>query len=181
MNNKDYRELQLTSTQLIFIVVAIPILGLVIFILGVSVGKKQAQLVSDTELTPKEKPTVRIEETIKPAETQKSNELISKELESHEKVKEEVQKPTATPTTIQRNLYYIQIGAFSSRENAINLADQYKKRGYSAVVKEPSPTARRKLYRVRIGGYRTKEEAERISTKLTEESSSKERYLIVRE
>ena len=44
MSAKDYRELQLTSTQLALIFIAILALGVIIFLLGVSVGKKQATL-----------------------------------------------------------------------------------------------------------------------------------------
>jgi cell division protein FtsN len=52
MKNKEYRELQITSSQLVVIFLAIIILGIVIFLLGVSVGKKQALAVSETQLTP---------------------------------------------------------------------------------------------------------------------------------
>ena len=52
MKNKEYRELQITSSQLVVIFLAIIILGIVIFLLGVSVGKKQALALSSTQLTP---------------------------------------------------------------------------------------------------------------------------------
>ena len=52
MKNKEYRELQITSSQLVVIFLAIIILGIVIFLLGVSVGKKQALAVSETQLLP---------------------------------------------------------------------------------------------------------------------------------
>lgn len=52
MKNKEYRELQITSSQLVVIFLAIILLGIVIFLLGVSVGKKQALAVSETQLTP---------------------------------------------------------------------------------------------------------------------------------
>jgi len=52
MRNKEYRELQITSSQLVVIFLAIIILGIVIFLLGVSVGKKQALAVSEAQLTP---------------------------------------------------------------------------------------------------------------------------------
>jgi len=49
--NKDYREVQLSSAQLAVIFIVILALGVVIFLLGVSVGKKQAQLVKESDLT----------------------------------------------------------------------------------------------------------------------------------
>ena len=42
MKDREYRELQLSSSLLIFIFLVIIVLGIAIFILGVSVGKKQA-------------------------------------------------------------------------------------------------------------------------------------------
>lgn len=52
MKNKEYRELQITSSQLVVIFLAIILLGIVIFLLGVSVGKKQALALSETQLIP---------------------------------------------------------------------------------------------------------------------------------
>ena len=45
MSNKDYRELQISSSQLVIIFLAIIILGVIIFLLGISVGKKQSDIV----------------------------------------------------------------------------------------------------------------------------------------
>ena len=189
MNNKDYRELQLTSTQLIFIFIAVLILGLVIFLLGVSVGKKQTQMVAETRIIPEERPTIKVEEKKEPVKEPEpqpeKKDRINKELESHQKVQEEVKKQPQEEVKRQpelpKNLYYIQLGAFGKRENALALADQYKKKGYNALVREPAPSDRVKLYKVWVGGYPTRAEAERISAKFAQESSTKERYLIVRE
>jgi len=51
--NRDYREIQLSPTFLVFIILGILIMGTVIFFLGVQVGKKQAELVAQTTLSPK--------------------------------------------------------------------------------------------------------------------------------
>jgi len=45
MKDKDFRELQVSSSQLVVIFLAILILGLIVFLLGVSVGKKQTEIV----------------------------------------------------------------------------------------------------------------------------------------
>ena len=45
MSSKDYRELQLSSSQLVIIFLAIIILGVIIFLLGISVGKKRTEIV----------------------------------------------------------------------------------------------------------------------------------------
>ena len=46
MKNREFRELQVSSTQLAIIFFGILIIGVVIFLLGVSVGKKHAQVAS---------------------------------------------------------------------------------------------------------------------------------------
>jgi cell division septation protein DedD len=50
MKNREFRELQVSSTQLAIIFFGILIIGVVIFLLGVSVGKKHAQASLKTSL-----------------------------------------------------------------------------------------------------------------------------------
>jgi cell division septation protein DedD len=193
MSNKDYRELQLSSSQLILIFIVILVLGIVVFLLGVSVGKKQGKIVEETQLA--EKPAEQIIEQ-KPVPQKESADTISQELESHkkageDKVQEKVKaepivkskvepaKP-ATSSKIQ-NVYWIQVGAYSNQQNANALAEEYKQKGYNAMVLEPSPTDRRKLYRVRLGGYPTREQAEKARDELAQQENKKQSdYLIIR-
>jgi len=173
MKNRDYRELQLSSSQLFFIFLAILILGVVIFLLGVSVGKKQAQIMKGTQITAKEKAG---DQTSPPAEG--SKESISKELASLQKATEETQKrPTVSD---DRTLFYVQVGAFNKREMAVSFADVFNQRGYPAIVLDPFPSDRREIFRVRIGGYATREEAEEVRTKLQSETSRATDYFIIR-
>ncbi|MQY60738.1 hypothetical protein GH153_02730 [bacterium] len=173
MKNRDYRELQLSSSQLFFIFLAILILGVVIFLLGVSVGKKQTQIMKGAQIAAKEKVE---DQTSPPAE--KSKESISKELASLQKATEEAQKqPTVSR---ERTLFYIQVGAFNRREVAISFADTFNQRGYPAIVLDPFPSDRREMFRVRIGGYATREEAAEVRTKLQAETSRTTDYFIIR-
>ncbi len=176
MKNKDYREIQLSSAQLAIIFVAILILGVVIFLLGVSVGKKQAQLVKESDLTTSGE-IQKVE--AKPAiPSQETEDTISKELASHQKIKEKTQKkkPSAAP----QNLYYIQVAALDSQDAANSFADQFRQRGYPAIVLNPFPTDTRPVFRVRIGGYETREEAEKILGQLQSESRRKVDYFVIR-
>ncbi len=191
MANKDYRELQLSSSQLVLIFIAIIALGVIIFLLGVSVGKKQVQLADATKITeeplvekvteekppavdePEEKP----EETEKPAEQPKD--LIGEELVSHQKVKEETQ---AMPAPIPRSTgYFIQIGAFKSRESAYSVAEELKDQGFPIQVFDPAPTDRNPLYKVRVGGYETRAQAEEELAKVAQaQGKQKSDYFIWR-
>ena len=194
MSNKDYRELQLTSSQLILIFIAILVLGIVVFLLGVSVGKKQGRIVEETQMAGK--PAEKIIEQ-KPVPQTKPGDTISQELESHKKAGEEktqqektqaepVAKQKAEPTKPSpapkiQNAYWVQVGAYSSQQNANTLAEEYRQKGYNAVVIDPSPSDRRKLYRVRLGGYETREEAERARDQLAQQENKKQSdYLIIR-
>ncbi len=195
MSNKDYRELQLSSSQLILIFVAILVLGIVVFLLGVSVGKKQGKIVEETQIA--SKPVEQITQQ-KPVPQKESEDPISQELESHKKAGEEkiqeekieaqpvAAKPKVEPkkppaASQNQNVYWIQIGAFSSQQNASALVEEYKSKGYNAILVEPSSTDRTKLYRVRLGGYPTREQAESARNELARvENKSASDYLIIR-
>ncbi len=173
MKNRDYRELQLSSSQLFFIFLAILILGVIIFLLGVSVGKKQVQIMKGAQMTAKEKAG---DQTSPPAE--ESKESISKELASLQKATEETQKQPAVSD--DRTLFYVQVGAFNRREVARSFADIFNQRGYPAIVLDPFPSDRRDVFRVRIGGYATREEAQEVITKIQSETSRETDYFIIR-
>ena len=194
MSNKDYRELQFSSSQLILIFVAILILGIVVFLLGVSVGKKQGKIVEETRLA--EKPTEQILEQ-KPTPQKESGDTISQELESHKKagedkvpeekiqarppVKPKVESSKPATSSQNQNAYWIQIGAYSNQQNANALAEEYKRKGYDTIVIQPSPTDRRKLYRLRIGGYATRAQAEQARDQLAKQENKRQSdYLIIR-
>jgi len=193
MSNKEYRELQLSSSQLVLIFIAILVLGIIVFLLGVSVGKKQAQIVDETQLANKSAEQI-IQE--KPATQKEPAETIDDELASHEKAQEEkvkeekvktetvkprAEKPKPKPSTQEQNLFWIQIGAYSDPQNANSVAETYRKKGYSSIVLDPLPTDRRKIYRVRLGGYPTRDQAEKARDELAQtENKQKTDYLIIR-
>ena len=191
MTNKDYRELQLSSSQLVLIFIAILALGVVIFLLGVSVGKKQAQIADTTQFTseplteqvveeepkPVEKPEEQPTEIEKPAE--QSKDTIREELASHQKVKAETKvKPAPVPRS---SGYYIQIGAFKNRDSAYAMAEELKDRGFPAQVFDPAPTDTNPLYKVRVGGYETRAQAEEELGKVAQaQGKQKSDYFIWR-
>lgn len=157
-------------------------------------GKKQRKIVEETRLA--EKPTEQILEQ-KPAPQKESGDTISQELESHKKAgedkipEEKIQakqpvKPKVEPSkpaasSQRQNAYWIQIGAYSNQQNANALAEEYKRKGYNAIVIQPSPTDRRKLYRLRVGGYETRALAEQARDQLAKQENKRQSdYLIIR-
>ncbi len=179
MRNEGYRELQVSSSQLVLLFLGIIILGIVIFLLGVSVGKKHAQIVKSSQIAARN-----ITENVKqekPIPVKEPEDSISKELASHEKAKKELKKPAPSPPIKKQNLYYVQIGAFHIKESALSLAQRLKDNGYSSIVLDPFPNDKRDIYRIRIGGFETKEQAEAIKAKLAKsEGKKKSDYFIVR-
>ena len=111
MANSDYRELQLSSSQLVLIFVAIIIVGVIIFLLGVSVGKKQAQIAETTQIA-EEPITERVEEE-KPRPVE----------EPAEKPKPAEEKKTAI--TRPRRERIDQTAHYKVQENQCN-ADQHR-------------------------------------------------------
>jgi cell division septation protein DedD len=182
VKDKNYREVQFSSSQLILIFVGILILGVVIFLLGVSVGKKQAQIIKKTEMpTPAvaEKP----KETQAPSPSPEAKDLISKELASHQKAAmEETQKkaPEKAPVIQKKNIFYVQVGAFDSKEVALSFAKGFEKKGYSTIVLDPLPSDKRPFFRVRIGGFETREKAEEARARLISEAKRKVDYFITK-
>jgi len=184
MRNKDYRELQISSSMLIFVFIAIIILGIVIFLLGVSVGKKQASITKETQFA--EVPIEQVQDQ-KPVTSQKSEpseqdkNKINQEIASHEKNKSKPQtqkvEKTSSPSP---NLYYIQVGAYTDKNSASKIAQKYKNMGFESLVVNPLPTDRRTIYRVRIGGYETREQAQEIKEKLmARENKKSSDYFII--
>ncbi len=237
MKNREFRELQVSSTQLAVIFFGILIIGVVIFLLGVSVGKKHAQaslktstllaqkapeqardrlIVPDAKTPPanpasgaptpakkETQPPVKTEETAPTADNPQpvlarkpapsgavATDVTPSKVESTPAVKERSKtspdkpvtaapKPSAagappssetrvaTPAAAPRKgLYYVQVGALATREEAAAIAQRFKSQGYPVVVFDPMPTDKKPLFRVRIGGFASKAEADSTRARL---------------
>jgi cell division septation protein DedD len=174
MKNKDYRELQISSTQLVIIFFSILILGVVIFLLGVSVGKKQVQIADRNQILDAPAAETIVQEKPKPL---KSPDQIEEEIASHQQSREKVEPPPAQ--TEGEDLYFVQVGAFNDKNSALTFAETFKARGYTPVVLDPFPTDKKSVYRVRIGGYRTREDAIKVKADLAQSDPKKMRDYFV--
>lgn len=201
---RDYREIQVSSSALVFIILGIIILGAVIFFLGVQVGKKQADLMLKSMITQKtedkvsaQMPVLIEEEKTAPENqalveakpeiqaqtppvTSTSPDTTTPKVSPPDKTSAVAEKPAPSPQTSTGN-YFIQVGAFSDRASARLEAEKFKKQGYNAQVKEPFPTDRRPLYRVWLGGFNSRQEAKKSLDKLISQSARDPGYFIVRQ
>jgi cell division septation protein DedD len=208
MKNREFREIQVSSTQLAVIFLGILAIGVVIFLLGVSVGKKHAQvaqkanviaakepeqikekIVSLPQMKPEEAPGG--EPAEKPAAPPETNPaktaLIPKKTadkpQGEAPTKEPSSPPQAGPAAKAeaKNLFYVQVGALADKPAAQESAQKYRKLGYPVVVLDPQATDKRPVFRVRIGGFLTREQAEEARAKLASSAGKKTDYFVVRD
>lgn len=157
------REIVLTSSQLLIILLLLVILMSVVFVLGISVGKRQkiasAQRAIEEELPP----------------------VVLREIEPEKKFPETEKKEEGLPgesITVSK-FYFIQIGAFSSEASARAFAEKFREKNYSVKVVPPLPQDKTPVYRVRVGPYLKFDEAKDVLGKLRQ--TGKENYFIVSE
>jgi cell division septation protein DedD len=208
MKNREFREIQVSSTQLAVIFLGILAIGVVIFLLGVSVGKKHAQVAQKANVIAakepeqiKEKivslPQMKPEEELgrdaggKPGVPPETNPakttIIPKKTAEKPQGEPPVEEPGAAPQVGQpakteaKNLFYVQVGALADKPAAQETAQRFRKLGYPVVVMDPQATDKKPVFRVRIGGYISREQAEEARTKLVSSAGKKTDYFIVRD
>lgn len=200
MKNRDFREIQVSSSLLVVIFLGVLALGVFIFLLGVSVGKKQGTVSSPTQIVTQQIPEPVKEPPVKPtaSETESGDASLSPPAgtsqppagaASHGPVPKEttvakvpVDKPAVevkkAPAGTSSSLYYVQIAAFTDKTQAQALADKYKKQGYTTVV-DARPTSTKTWYRVRLGGYTSRDKAVNLLSKLNAAAGKKTDFQIV--
>jgi cell division septation protein DedD len=193
MANKDFREIQVSSTLLVVIFLGVLALGVFIFLLGVSVGKKQAAVAAPTQVVTQQIPEEVKAPDVKPtaAETASNDQppapgpAASPETAKPQPKDTTAAKAPATkaPTEAKKTppasgLYYVQVAAFGERAQAQALADKYKKQGYTTFVTS-RVTSTRTWYRVRLGGYKTRDQAVDLLAKLNAAAGKKTDFQIV--
>jgi cell division protein FtsN len=174
MSSKDYRELQLSSSMLVIIFLAIIILGVIIFLLGIQVGKKTQDILASQSGTKTEQilENIQTEETV-PIE--KTNTIPAKKTTNQTQQK-------ATPSKQPQNLvWFIQVGAFNNRTGAQSVADKLKEKGLNVLVLDPYASNQKTFFRVRIGGYATKDLAEKAKAELVRTDPKAKDYFVIRQ
>jgi cell division septation protein DedD len=200
MKNKDFREIQVSSSLLVVIFLGVLALGVFIFLLGVSVGKKQVGAAAPAQIVTQQIPEPVKEPPIKPTSAELASDAAANPIagdtqaaakppapksEVKEAVvnKAPVKKPSGetkkAPAVSPGGLYYVQVGAFTDRSQAQAAADRYKRQGYTAVVTDPKPSDTKTWYRVRLGGFASREGAAGLLAKLNAAAGKKTDFQIV--
>jgi cell division septation protein DedD len=191
MSNKDFREIQVSSTLLVVIFLGVLALGVFIFLLGVSVGKKQTAVAGPTQIVTQQIPEPVKEPPVKPTDPEAasgaaalapSGNTAQPAPAASKPLTKETSKPPVeadkTPAVTTTGLYYVQIAAFTDRAQAQALADKYRKQGYAPVI-NPRSTSAKTWYRVRLGGYASRDRAVDLLSKLNAAAGKKTDFQIV--
>jgi len=183
MANKDYREIQISSSLLVFIFIGVLVLGVFVFLLGVSVGKKQALVSPPAQIL-----TERIQEPLKEPVTRPETGKAAEESVKPETqpVKPQKSSPASSQPTVKTSppplgLYYVQVAAFTTRAQAQTSAESYRRQGYPVIITEPKPTDSKAWFRVRIGAYDTREKAVATLEKLNAAAGRKTDFRVVKD
>ncbi len=187
MSDREFREIQLSWKQLVFVFISTVVLAVVIFLLGVAVGRgvrgtvaEPGVMAADTGATvPVEAPPPAVEElgyhdllagsgtAAKPSEpaTTPPPEPVT-----------EAPPPASPPATAAAEPppaadggWFLQVGAFRGREAADGLVAKLKAIKVSAFVLVPTRGAPDQLFRVRVGPYGTQSEADDVRARLVRE------------
>jgi cell division septation protein DedD len=192
MKTRDFREIQVSSSILVLIFLAVIALGVFIFLLGVNVGKKQVQLATAQTVAEKVTPTepVAVQGEIKtpvggggtesPSRTPSTTEKIEPAMKQEPPPAVNIAPPESQPASkpaLQPATegFFVQIGALDNQQAANSLAGQFRKQGYRVLVLDPFPTDRNPLYRVRIGSYASREQADAALAKLNKAAGAGKR------
>jgi cell division septation protein DedD len=200
MANKDFREIQVSSTLLVVIFLGVLALGVFIFLLGVSVGKKQASVATPTQIVTQQIPEPVKEPSVKPtasetaagdvaASPQAAAPLTPAKPQPKEAAADDRTPVTKPPAETKKppaaapagsGLYYVQVAAFADKTQAQAFADKYKKQGYTTTL-SPRATSTKTWYRVRLGGYKSRDQAVDLLAKLNAAAGKKTDYQIIRD
>lgn len=207
MKNKDFREIQVSSSLLVVIFLGVLALGVLIFLLGVSVGKKQAVAAAPTQIVTQQIPEPVKEPPVKPTPSETAAETAAEPplgtagqaaapnaagVETLPAAAVPAPKPAPRETAAdakppaskpaaetKKALYYVQVAAYTDRSQAQAAADKYKKQGYTAVVANPRPTDTKTWYRIWLGGYASRDRAVDLLAKLNAAARKKTDFRVV--
>jgi len=193
---REPRELQFTTQQFVGVILSILALGIFVFLLGISIGKKHTALMAAAGGPETKSVTGAPATNIPAADAGKSD--IQKEIDKHAKTggpetgkakpeskvtpeaggaaaaKKEKEKKTESPEVLPKaktdrpiaGSWYVQVAAVTDKPAASAYAAKLEKEGFPAILVEPLAKDRIPTYRVRVGPFPTKGEAEEAKNRL---------------
>jgi len=118
--------------------------------------------------TPEPQPVTRkAQEESPPAQTRPTPAPVAQEPKREEPAAQQPEPKATAPTASTTGMWAVQLGSFSSQENAEKLAADLRKQGFAAFLSQLS-TASGQLHRVRIGPQKDRASAEAVARRLQE-------------
>jgi len=191
VSEEGFHEIQLSGKQLVFLFMATTVVSVVIFLLGVVVGRRvpAETLVAEAtggalDGTPIDQPQALAEggqpspEPPPPVQEEPDQFSYHQRLQQAAPPAESVKPPPAAapeppaaqpPAPSTGGEWVAQIGAYKDRATADRIASTLKRNNFPAFVLAPAPGAPGATFRVRVGPYRERRDAEAIAGRLQRE------------
>jgi cell division septation protein DedD len=156
MKNREFRELQVSSTHLAVIFLGILIIGIVIFLLGVSVGKKHAQVAQKAAATAQKEPE-QVKNTLVIPENPPTAAPLKKE--------EPAAKTETAPPKPEVSAPAKEMLAAKPKVESEKASPQTKRTPPKVETKsaQPASAPKKGLYYVQVGALAEKQEAVSVS------------------
>jgi len=201
-HDDGFHEIQLNGKQLVFLFMAGTVVAVVIFLLGVFVGRgvraeagavdplvAQQQSTSVPDIPPvasssgSDAPASASEELSYPTRLGTADaprEILGDTPASSKAEARRVDPPPAPPARAAADVpgepagdgFAIQLAALGKREEAESIVRRLAGKGYAAYMMAP-PAGAPAVYRVRVGKFKDRREAESVSTRLQKEEQFK--------
>ena len=176
MSDQGFHEIQLSGKQLVFLFMSAVVLAVVVFLLGVAVGRGVRDAAGDAPISA----DAGLPETVVPTDPELSyHEMLlgapagtpatppTPTLEvTPTPVVESAPPPAAAPPEAKLSGWFLQTGAYSTRSVADGQVARLTQLNVPAFVLVPAAGAPDKLFRVRIGPYADRAKAAEVMTRL---------------
>lgn len=189
MSEEGFHEIQLSGKQLVFLFMATTVVSVVIFLLGVVVGRRvpAETLIADATGTTLEAVGADGGIADVPPASPPPVPPEADQFSYHERLQQstpapvEVTPPAETPAPAATEPaeapppepsgdgWVVQIGAYRDRATADRIAATLKREAFPAFVLAPTPGAPTSTFRVRVGPYTERREADTIAGRLRRE------------
>ncbi|HJU43664.1 MAG TPA: SPOR domain-containing protein [Vicinamibacterales bacterium] len=191
-HDDGFHEIQLSGKQLVFWAMAVVVIGVVVFLLGVQVGRgvlaqrglpeaTSAAPAPETDPPPAPAATNEAAAPITAGEKLSYAERLSSSEPTPEKLvappvpkaeaPERIAAATTNPTS-DTGAFSIQVAALREREEADTIVKRLAAKGYPAYVAAPIKE-KVPIFRVRVGKYKDRSEADTVAAKLQKEEQFK--------
>jgi DedD protein len=186
MSDRDYHEVQLSGKQLVFLFISAVVLAVVIFLLGVAVGRgvptpgTDVPVSADIGAAPAPIPATDDAEPPAAAQELSYHDLLAGTAGAAASATPEAPTPTPAaepvttpppppPAPAETGAWLLQIGAYSTREAADRQVAALKRLDVPVFVLVPGTGTPDRFFRVRVGPYGTEAEAEQVRARLVRE------------